>query len=81
MEPPLTEYATDLLDFEYPNWINIVSITEFEIYDEPEAEDKVYELHIEFEDNGYIIKDIWIYDPVEGDNGFEYNLWLYSFII
>lgn len=76
MEPPLTEYATDLLEFEYPDSVNIISITEIEISDEPEAEDKVYELHIDFEENGYIVNHIWIYNPVEDDNGFEYNLCL-----
>ena len=77
MEPFLSQYAIDLLEFEYPDWINIISISEIEISDEPESEDQVYELHIEFEDNGDIINHIWIYDPDEDDDGFEYNLCLY----
>jgi len=57
-ENKLTQYANDLLEFYYPDWLNILSVYE-NIYNSYEDDFQIYDLYIYYEKNGKKIVDVW----------------------
>ena len=58
----LTQHANDLLEFNYPDWINIFSVYE-DVYhdghDEYGPQSYLYDLYVYYEHNGKKVIDIW----------------------
>lgn len=55
----LTQHANDLLEYYYPDWLNIFSIYEktYKIYNEGDFQ--IYDLYVYYEKNGQKFVDFW----------------------
>ena len=56
----LTENAKDIMEFEYPDWLNIISV-----HETLGDEDYLWELWIYYEENGQKIIDKWLWEEWE----------------
>lgn len=62
----LTQYANDLIEFEYPDWINIFSVYEtvrHDCFDEYGPQTDIWDLYIVYENyNGERLVDKWSWE-------------------
>jgi len=73
----LTQHANDLLEFKYPDWMNIISVYEdlgHDGFDEDGPESDIWDLWIYYEKNGKRLVDNWHweqwYSPIPSLEGY-----------